>query len=378
MNLLHLAAALGLLRVLCTLLNWRLENSSPALEREMSPLANDQQGYTPLMWACAQGHRDVVALLAQWDPSALNVHDRSGKSAWDVARQRGHHSLAEELETRRILSVRRSTAEPPPPISLNKPSSSKPAAGESVAARQMLMAKRSSVDSVPNNNNNNNEPVTNSHPGYWRRPNAAKAHKLSRWNPARLKMCSSLKLASFPRDDRSYSLPLGGAGQAYSSGRNSTGSNISSLAHDPSPSPHMDSSACKYGPASGRRHSIFLHLKSFFILFIYIPPFFYRYQHVIRARLCREPEFFWYSFLSPLSVSLYIHTYIYIYIWIVDVDFCESPGSFLLKFILNSLQASCLCCLWFDSTTLPPRLFHSFFHRSPSFWNYSIHQPPQF
>ena len=179
MNLLHLAAALGLLRVLCTLLNWRLENSSPALEREMSPLANDQQGYTPLMWACAQGHRDVVALLAQWDPSALNVHDRSGKSAWDVARQRGHHSLAEELETRRILSVRRSTAEPPPPISLNKPSSSKPAAGESVAARQMLMAKRSSVDSVPNNNNNN-EPVTNNHPGYWRRPNAAKAHKLSR------------------------------------------------------------------------------------------------------------------------------------------------------------------------------------------------------
>ncbi|XP_046655102.1 calmodulin-binding transcription activator 1-like isoform X5 [Daphnia pulicaria] len=232
MNLLHLAAALGLLRVLCTLLNWRLENSSPALEREMSPLASDQQGYTPLMWACSQGHRDVVALLAQWDPSALNVHDRSGKSAWDVARQRGHHSLAEELETRRILSVRRSTVEPqqplplPPPqlAQLNKPSPSKPA--ESVAARQMLLAKRSSVDSVPNNNNNNNnnEPLGHNHQGYWRRPNAAKAHKLS-------------------RDDRSYSLPLGGAGQAYSSGRNSTGSNISGLAHDPSPSPHtMDSS----------------------------------------------------------------------------------------------------------------------------------------
>lgn len=181
MNLLHLAAALGLLRVLCTLLNWRLENSSPALEHEMSPLASDQQGYTPLMWACAQGHRDVVALLAQWDPSALNVHDRSGKSAWDVARHRGHHSLAEELETRRILSVRRSTAEPalPPPalVQLNKANSSKPA--ESVAARQMLLAKRSSVDSVPSNNNNN-EPAGSNHQGFWRRPNAAKAHKLSR------------------------------------------------------------------------------------------------------------------------------------------------------------------------------------------------------
>ena len=188
MNLLHLAAALGLLRVLCTLLNWRLENSSPALEREMSPLASDQQGYTPLMWACAQGHRDVVALLAQWDPSALDVHDRTGKSAWDVARQRGHHSLAEELETRRILSVRRSTVEPqqpliPPPqlVQLNKPSPNKPA--ESVAARQMLLAKRSSVDSVPNNNNNNepvNQLININHQGYWRRPNVAKAHKLSR------------------------------------------------------------------------------------------------------------------------------------------------------------------------------------------------------
>ncbi|XP_059350166.1 calmodulin-binding transcription activator 2-like [Daphnia carinata] len=245
MNLLHLAAALGLLRVLCTLLNWRLENSSPALEREMSPLANDQQGYTPLMWACAQGHRDVVALLAQWDPSALNVHDRSGKSAWDVARQRGHHSLAEELETRRILSVRRSTAEPPLPppslVQLNKSNStSKPV--ESVAARQMLLAKRSSVDSVPNNNNNNNEPAGNNHQAFWRRPNAAKAHKLS-------------------RDDRSYSLPLGGAGQAYPSGRNSTGSNVSCLAHDPSPSPHtMDSSnPCGSRSAAGsgvRRESI--------------------------------------------------------------------------------------------------------------------------
>lgn len=181
MNLLHLAAALGLLRVLCTLLNWRLENSSSALEREMNPLANDQQGYTPLMWACAQGHRDVVALLAQWDPSVLNIQDRSGKSAWDVARQRGHHSLAEELESRRILSVRRSTAEPtpPPPSKPNKP-------GETIAARQMLMAKRSSVDSMSNNNNNNNnnssEPVNNHHVGYWRRPNAAKAHKLSRYS----------------------------------------------------------------------------------------------------------------------------------------------------------------------------------------------------
>lgn len=67
------------------------------------------------------------------------------------------------------------------------------------------------------------------------------------------------------RDDRSYSLPLGGAVQSYSSGRNSTGSNISGLAHDPSPSPHaMDSSnpcECFF---------FFLHFFSFSILFIRI------------------------------------------------------------------------------------------------------------
>ena len=168
MNVLHLAAAVGLLRVLCTLLNWRLENSSAVLEREMNPLAIDQQGYTPLMWACAHGHRDVVALLAQWDPSALDVTDRGGKSVWDVARQRGHHALAAELESRRILSVRRSTgAEGATPAG-------KTAAGKT-SERQMLMAKRSSVDSVPNNGQ------SDSGAGYWRRPSTAKTHKLSRY-----------------------------------------------------------------------------------------------------------------------------------------------------------------------------------------------------
>ena len=49
MSLLHLAAALGFLRVICTLLNWRLENSSAALEQETNPLACDSQGFTPLV-----------------------------------------------------------------------------------------------------------------------------------------------------------------------------------------------------------------------------------------------------------------------------------------------------------------------------------------
>lgn len=187
MNILHLTAALGLLRVICTLLNWRLENTSPRLESEMNPLAVDQQmGYTPLMWACAHGHRDAVALLAQWAPSALDVADRSGQSAWVVARQHGHHALADELETRRILSVRRSNVAniETPPIPVKSSSVGTKTLGDAVTTRQMLMAKRSSVDSMSNNNEmtgsgSNNNPPPGS--GYWRRPNVAKAHKLSRF-----------------------------------------------------------------------------------------------------------------------------------------------------------------------------------------------------
>lgn len=73
---------------------------------QVDPLACDVHGYTPLMWACANGHRDVVALLAQWDSSALNIADRNGKTVAAVARQRGHNAMAEELESRKILSAR--------------------------------------------------------------------------------------------------------------------------------------------------------------------------------------------------------------------------------------------------------------------------------
>ena len=184
MNLLHLAAALGLLRVICTLLNWRLENSSPPLDQEVNPLACDSLGYTPLMWACANGHRDVVALLAQWDSSALNVTDRTGKSVAVVARQRGHAALAEELESRKILSARgRTTGDYHSSVTLAVSAEN---TASSTTTRQMLLAKRSSVDNVSSQANDN---------GGWRRPNLVKGHKLSRyglehfcWWPQTLKL----------------------------------------------------------------------------------------------------------------------------------------------------------------------------------------------
>lgn len=113
------------------------------------------------MWACANGHRDVVALLAQWDPSAMNISDKSGRSVAGVARQRGHTTLAEELETRAILAVRGRSATPL----------------ASVTSRQMLMAKRSSVDSISAASQANNNDIS----GAWCRPPVVKGHKLSRF-----------------------------------------------------------------------------------------------------------------------------------------------------------------------------------------------------
>ena len=128
------------------------------------------------MWACASGHRDVVALLAQWDPSAMNINDKSGQSVAAVARQRGHTALAEELETRRILTVRaRSTAPTDPTVFSARSAPKMGVATESVTSRQMLMAKRSSVDSISAHSNNNDV-------NCWRKPPAAKGHKLSRFS----------------------------------------------------------------------------------------------------------------------------------------------------------------------------------------------------
>ena len=168
MNLLHLAASAGLLRVTCALLNWRLENSSPHLHRQMDPLAADaMHGYTPLMWACANGHRDVVALLAQWQPAALESVDKCGRSAALVARQRAHHMLADELESRSILSVVRSyypgrgswswaaaTAATAAATAAAPNPTAEPLLDAQQVPRQMLLAKRSSVDGISSQMNN--------------------------------------------------------------------------------------------------------------------------------------------------------------------------------------------------------------------------------
>ncbi|XP_023715789.1 calmodulin-binding transcription activator 2 isoform X4 [Cryptotermes secundus] len=98
MTLLHLAASLGYSRLVCAMLHWRAENSSLLLETEVDALSQDEDGYTPLMWACARGHQETAILLYRWNHTALNVRNLSAQTATDCARSNKHEDLAQEME----------------------------------------------------------------------------------------------------------------------------------------------------------------------------------------------------------------------------------------------------------------------------------------
>ena len=48
-SLLHLAASLGLTRLTCSLLHWVAEKPGRRLCREVDPLSQDTEGFTPLV-----------------------------------------------------------------------------------------------------------------------------------------------------------------------------------------------------------------------------------------------------------------------------------------------------------------------------------------
>ncbi|XP_063232498.1 calmodulin-binding transcription activator 2 isoform X2 [Bacillus rossius redtenbacheri] len=98
MTLLHLAACLGYSKLVCAMLHWRTENSSVLLDTEVDALSQDDEGYTPLMWACARGHQATALLLYHWDRSALALRNHGVRSALECARAAGHGRLARELE----------------------------------------------------------------------------------------------------------------------------------------------------------------------------------------------------------------------------------------------------------------------------------------
>ncbi|KAK7871664.1 hypothetical protein R5R35_009033 [Gryllus longicercus] len=98
MTLLHLAASLGYTRLVCAMLHWRAENSSLLLETEVDALSQDEDGFTPLMWACARGHRETAVLLYRWNRTALNVRNHKSQTATDCARSNHYEELAKEME----------------------------------------------------------------------------------------------------------------------------------------------------------------------------------------------------------------------------------------------------------------------------------------
>jgi len=50
------------------------------------------------MWACAQGHTEAALALFSWSKGTLLLHNREGNLPLMVARQHGHHNLADQLE----------------------------------------------------------------------------------------------------------------------------------------------------------------------------------------------------------------------------------------------------------------------------------------
>lgn len=50
------------------------------------------------MWACARGHTDTAVTLFSWNKGCLHSFNREGNLPLLVARQHGHHKLADQLE----------------------------------------------------------------------------------------------------------------------------------------------------------------------------------------------------------------------------------------------------------------------------------------
>ncbi|KAF6209219.1 hypothetical protein GE061_014964 [Apolygus lucorum] len=100
MTLLHLSAALGYSRLVCSLIQWRTERPSQLLELEVDGLNQDSDGFTPLMRACERGQSETCQLLHEWLPASATLLNHARQSAVDVAKKNGHSRLASDLHAR--------------------------------------------------------------------------------------------------------------------------------------------------------------------------------------------------------------------------------------------------------------------------------------
>ena len=98
MSLLHLAAALGYAKLIQSLLLWHKQTASEVIQRELDPQHKDKFSCTPLMWACALGHRNAVLTLLECDCSVLVVPDARGRLPLQIARDRGYLDVVDAIE----------------------------------------------------------------------------------------------------------------------------------------------------------------------------------------------------------------------------------------------------------------------------------------
>ena len=97
MTVLHLASALGYIKLIQLLMNWVESNPNKIIQAEASPTTHDQFSLIPIMWSSAKGHFNTTCVLHQWAESTIETKDACGCTALALATENGHESLVEYL-----------------------------------------------------------------------------------------------------------------------------------------------------------------------------------------------------------------------------------------------------------------------------------------
>ena len=98
MTVLHLAAALGYLKLIQLLLNWVESNPNKIIMVEACPVRYDQFKLLPIMWSAAKGYFNTTCVLHQWHESTIEDCDSCGCTVIDLAKECQHGALVEYLE----------------------------------------------------------------------------------------------------------------------------------------------------------------------------------------------------------------------------------------------------------------------------------------
>jgi ankyrin repeat protein len=77
---------------------WRDPETIEMTRQEIDPTRKDEFNCTPLMWACALGHRAAVTELLYCHTNALIVPDACGRLPLQVARDRRYFEVVDCIE----------------------------------------------------------------------------------------------------------------------------------------------------------------------------------------------------------------------------------------------------------------------------------------